>query len=317
MADCGKNAMVLQYQESHTGKDDTMTRTEFQILELLVEDAAIREERTIGDRLGKSPRVIKRTLKDLREQGLIHGFSVTREGLQSLQPFRVKRAVFIAAGFGSRLAPVTLNTPKPLVRVHGVRMIDTLIDAVLAAGIKEIHIVRGYLAEQFDQLLYKYPMIRFVENPDYNESNNISSALRVANLFENAYVFEADLVLKNPGLIKKYQYTSNYLGCPVKRTDDWCLIARNGVIKKTQVGGTDCYRWIGVSYWSREDGKKLKKHIPAVYRQPGGKERLWDMVPLEYFKNEYRVEVRACAEDDIMEIDSMQELQDIDPAYRG
>ena len=33
--------------------------------------------------------------------------------------FKVKRAIFMAAGFGSRLAPVTISTPKPLVRVHG------------------------------------------------------------------------------------------------------------------------------------------------------------------------------------------------------
>ena len=33
----------------------------------------------------------------------------------------------------------------------------------------EIYIVRGYLGELFDQLLYKYPMIKFLENPVYNE----------------------------------------------------------------------------------------------------------------------------------------------------
>ena len=69
----------------------------------------------------------------------------------------MKRAVFVAAGFGSRMVPITLNTPKPLVRVNGTRIIDTLLDAVVEAGIPEIVIVRGYLGEQFDQLLYKYP----------------------------------------------------------------------------------------------------------------------------------------------------------------
>ena len=66
--------------------------------------------------------------------------------------------------FRTPLGSITLNTPKPLVRVHGRRIIDSLLDACLAAGIKEIYLVRGYLAEQFDQLLYQYPMIRFLEN---------------------------------------------------------------------------------------------------------------------------------------------------------
>ena len=93
--------------------------------------------------------------------------SLNAEELAKLEPYRVKRAVFIAAGFGLRMAPITLNTPKPLVRVKGVRIIDRLIDACLAADIQEIYIVRGYLGEQFDQLLAKYPMLKFIDNDLY------------------------------------------------------------------------------------------------------------------------------------------------------
>ena len=50
-----------------------------------------------------------------------------------------------------------------------------MLDALAVAGIDEVYVVRGYLAEQFDQLLYKYPDIEFIENPLYNEANNISS----------------------------------------------------------------------------------------------------------------------------------------------
>ncbi len=73
--------------------------------------------------------------------------------------------------------PITLNTPKPLVRVRGTRIIDALLDAVCAAGIEEVYIVRGYYGEQIDALLYKYPNIKFIENPMYSEANNISSLM--------------------------------------------------------------------------------------------------------------------------------------------
>ena len=42
--------------------------------------------------------------------------------------YKVERAIIMAAGLGNRMKPVTLKTPKPLVRVNGVRMIDTVID---------------------------------------------------------------------------------------------------------------------------------------------------------------------------------------------
>ena len=234
-----------------------------------------------------------------------------------MEPYRCKRAIFIAAGFGTRLVPITLNTPKPLVRVRGVRIIDRLIDACLAAGINEIYIVRGYLSELFDQLLYKYPMIRFLENPVYNEANNISSSLVARYLLSNAYVFEADLLIYNPAIIKKYHYCSDFLAIKKDRSDDWCFRVKDGIIVEQKVGGEgeDIWQMVGISYWSEADGHKLSQDIADVYASPGGKERYWEQVPLNYRKEHYQVEVRPCFEEDIVEIDTFKELKAIDKTY--
>jgi len=292
-----------------------LTRKQFKLLTFLERADKKMSQREIADVTGVSLGTVSRTLESLRNDGLVDGTIVTEKGLEALEPYRVKRAVFIAAGFGSRLVPITLNTPKPLVRVNGTRMIDTLLDAVVKAGIEEIYVVRGYLGEQFDQLLYKYPNIKFIENPIYNEANNISSALIARELLQNAYVFEADLVLYNPELITKYQYTSNYLGVPVEKTDDWCFEVKNRVITKLCIGGTDCYHMFGISYWNAEDGKKLESDIKKVFELPGGKERYWDQVSLEYCLKNYQVEVRPCTFDDIIEIDTYNDLKNIDHTY--
>ena len=62
---------------------------------------------------------------------------------------QVKRAIIMAAGIGKRMQPVTLATPKPLVKVNGIRMIDTVIQGLHNNGIHEIYVVVGYLKEQF------------------------------------------------------------------------------------------------------------------------------------------------------------------------
>ena len=223
----------------------------------------------------------------------------------------------IAAGFGTRLVPITFNTPKPLVRVHGVRIIDRLIDACLEAGINEIYIVRGYLGELFDQLLYKYPMVKFLENPVYNEANNISSSLVARYMLSNAYVFEADLLISNPKIIQKYHYTSDFLAIKKERSDDWCFRVKNGVIVEEKVGGEgdDIWQMVGISYWNETDGHKLSQDIQDVYNSPGGKERYWEQVPLVYRKEHYAVEVRPCLDEDIVEIDTFKELKAIDKTY--
>lgn len=253
--------------------------------------------------------------RELKDRGFIKNNRITDAGYAALEPYRAKRAVFVAAGFGTRLVPVTLNTPKPLVRVHGKRIIDGLIDACLVAGIEEIYIVRGYLAEQFDQLLYKYPMIKFIENPAYNETNNISSALCARYLFSNAYIFEADLLIRKPELVKRYQYCSNFLGFYKDRSDDWCFTVKDGYIETQKIGGVNCYQEYGISYWDEEAGRMLVSDLKEAYEMPGGKELFWDKIPLEIYHDKYKVEVRECNEGDIVEIDTFRELKQLDKSY--
>lgn len=295
--------------------NQTLTRKQFDILSILAEEKGTLSQRQLGEKSGHSLGTVNRVMQELTELQYVTEGEITGAGISALEPYRAKRVIFIAAGFGSRLVPITFNTPKPLVRVHGQRIIDGLIDACLDAGINEIYIVRGYLAEQFDQLLYKYPMIRFLENPVYNEANNISSAMVARYMLSNAYVFEADLLISNPKIITKYHYTSDFLAIKKDRTDDWCFIVKDGVIVEEKVGGLDCWQMVGISYWNEEDGHKLSDDIKMTYEQPGGKERYWEQVPLVFCKKHYKVEVRECQENDIIEIDTFRELKAIDKTY--
>ena len=292
-----------------------LTRKQFDILEALATADKTFSQRDLEKHTGYSLGTVNKPIKELTDLGYIEKSKITDKGIEALEPYRAKRAVFIAAGFGSRMVPITLNTPKPLVRVNGKRIIDTLIDACLAAGIEEIYIVRGYLAEQFDQLLYKYPMIKFLENPSYNDANNISSALVARYLLSNAYVLEADLVCSNPEIIKKYHYSSDFLAIKKDRTDDWCFTVKDGIITEEKVGGLDCWQMVGISYWNEADGHKLSQDIDDVFQTPGGRERYWEQVPLVYRKENYKVAVKECFDEDIVEIDSFKELKAIDKSY--
>lgn len=292
-----------------------ISRKQFDVLTYLECHKGKTNQRSIAEETAMSVGSVNRILASLVDFGYVREYEVTESGLAALEPYRVKRAVFLAAGFGSRLRPLTLKTPKPLIYVNGVRIIDTLLDAVIAAGIEEIIVVRGYFKEQFNQLKVKYPMIRFIDNPYYGETNNICSALYARHFLQNAYVFESDLVLFNPKLIRKYEYASNYLGVPVERTDDWCFDLKNKVISKLSIGGLNCYHMFGISYWNAEDGKKLSRDIRQVFTMPGGKERFWDQVALEYCIQNYHVEVRTCTFDDIAEIDTYSDLRKVDNSY--
>lgn len=293
-----------------------LTKKQFNILTYLEAERKSKSQREVAAATDMSVGTVNKLVAELSDCGYVNGGAITDLGIEALEPYRVKRAVFMAAGFGSRLVPITLNTPKPLVRVKGKRIIDSLLDAVVSIGIKEIYLVRGYLSEQFDQLLKKYPNIIFIENPVYNETNNISSAYFARHFFANSYVFESDLLLYNPKLITKYQYESNYLGVPTSLTEDWCFLTdSSGYIKKLMQGGTDCYHMFGISYWTEEDGAKLESDLERVYGLPGGKERYWDQVIFDYSIDHYDIAVRPCSFSDIIEIDTFNELKRLDSNY--
>ena len=233
-----------------------------------------------------------------------------------MNKIKVERAVILAAGLGSRMKPITNDLPKPLVKVLGKRIIETSIDALLAAKITDIYVVCGYLAEKFQCLKDKYPMLKFIVNEQYKEANNISSILCAKNLIRNAYVVEGDLFLRNKNLITPTQTESNYLGIYTKHTDDWCLMTDNdGYINEIAVGGHDCYQMVGISYWTAEDGEKLARHTDTVFNLPGGKNKYWDEVALSVFKSEYKIKVRECTFEDVTEIDTLEELQALDSSY--
>jgi N-acetyl-alpha-D-muramate 1-phosphate uridylyltransferase len=62
----------------------------------------------------------------------------------------VTHAMILAAGFGTRMRPLTLSTPKPLIKVDGKALIDYAVDKLAAAGVDRAVVNGHYLAEQID-----------------------------------------------------------------------------------------------------------------------------------------------------------------------
>lgn len=293
-----------------------MERLDFELLSSIAEnqDLSLRKKT-----FGFTDTEIEETKRKLTERGWLNAEGISEAGLAALEPYKVKRVIFLAAGFGSRMVPITINTPKPMVRVHGKRIIETLIDAVLAAGIEEIYIIRGYLGEQFELLQKKYPMIQLVDNPDYDGTGTISSFYYARNLLDHAYVMESDLVVANPKVVHRYHYTSDFMGTKVDQTDDWFLkIDENGTISEIGVvgAGDNCFKLIGISYWDGKDGIELAHDIQEAYESPEGCKLPMSFVPFRVYRNKYRIAIMPCAAFDVIEIDSFAELQEFDEIYR-
>ena len=297
-----------------------LTRYQFEIMNYLQSNQnCFFDLRSISDKICVSSALVSQQLEILEKSGLVDlsdkTIKVTEKGLLVLEQYRVRKAIILAAGFGSRMLPATKDKPKPLVLVNNVRIIDTLLDALIKAEINDIVIVTGYKGDRFNELLNKYPPIKLANNPIFDKTNNISSIMTVLNQLDCCYICEADLYISNPNIITKYQYCSNILGSYSLQTDDWSFKMNNGFIDQYQKGNTYCYNYYGISFWTRDDSIKLKNDFKEVYNN-GGTDYFWEFVPLVLKKDNYQVEIRQCQKEDIMEIDNYYELQQIDSSYK-
>lgn len=223
----------------------------------------------------------------------------------------------MAAGKGERMRPVTLHTPKPLVRVNGVRMIDTVINALHQNGITEIYVVVGYLKDQFQTLELEYPGLRLIENPWYDTCNNISSLYAAREHIDDAIILDGDQMIFNPVILAPEFERSGYNAVwQEEETREWMMTVENGVVTScSRIGGSHAWQLYSISRWSREDGAKLRRHLEEEFEQKQNRQIYWDDVALFCHPEAYQLGVREMRREDIIEIDDLRELAAMDAAY--
>ena len=241
-------------------------------------------------------------------------------GRPQQQIHTVKRAIIMAAGKGERMRPLTLTTPKPLIRVNGERMIDSVIRALHLNGISEIYVVVGHLKEQFLPLKMEYPGLKLIENPDFAIANNIASLYYAREYLSDCIILDGDQIIRNPAVLapefERSGYNAVWTNC---KTSEWLLtLDDNGVISHcSRTGGKGGWQLYSISRWSAEDGAKLKGHLELEFGAKKNTSIYWDDVPIFCHPEDYELGIREMSRTDVVEIDTMDELAAQDASYQA
>ena len=226
-------------------------------------------------------------------------------------------AILMAAGLGSRMRPLTDTIAKPLVRVNGVPLIETVIAALERRGVAEIYVVTGYKADQFVAIVETHSNVRLVHNAEYATKNNINSIAVVADKMASSdcFICESDLFLPKADVLCHELMGSGYFGKMVAGfSNDWVFETdADGRITRVGKGGTDCFNMVGISYFRQSDAAKIASAIVKDVKKDENANLFWDEVVDRLVKNdELDLVVHPVSSDEIIECDTIEDLKKLE-----
>ncbi len=209
------------------------------------------------------------------------------------------KALILAAGFGSRLAPITNDRPKSMVPVNGKPILVKQIENLMNNGVNEIYVVTGYKSEKIEELGKKYPNLTFIKSEDYANTNNMYSAYLAKDvlngelfLMMNADVFFDESIITE---LLKENYTNaivtdigNYIEESMKVVEENNKLIE---ISKTITPDRALGSSIDVYKFSKEAGSKFFEKC-SEYIDDRHELKLWSEVALNDILNE--VDFEAC-----------------------
>ena len=264
-------------------------------------------QRILAETSGHSLGVVNKSLKKLIDDGYVDNkMQLTSLARQIIEDCKPRNAIILAAGFGMRMVPINLNTPKALLEVNGERLIDRIISQLKEVGINRITVVVGFMKESFEYLIDEYG-VDLVVNSDYASYNNLHSLALVADKINNSYIVPSDIWCEtNP-----FQTTELYSWYMVSDLiDEESSIRVNRKMELVRVSETNSGNsMVGIAYLLESEAQLVREKLLAMDNDTHA-EDFWEETL--YNNDRMIAQARIFKSSDVVEINTYEQLRDLD-----
>jgi choline kinase len=199
------------------------------------------------------------------------------------------KAILLSAGIGSRIRPLTDNTPKCLLDINGKPILHRMIENIQGVGINELIVVTGYLEEQIKSYITDhFPTftVTYIRNEKYLDTNTGYSLMLTKDAVgdDDFIKFDADVVFEKAVLEKLVQSQHSTALCidrnihleaeevKVITTEDGKALEVGKKLDPHKANGES----IGIEKISKDAGKVLYEELTALMKDEKNYKEYYD-----------------------------------------
>ena len=220
-----------------------------------------------------------------------------------------KHAVILAAGFGMRMVPINLETPKALLEVQGEVLIERLIKQLHEVGIEDIDVVVGFMKERFEYLIDDYG-VRLVINTEYAKKNNLHSLWKVRNKLKNSYIVPCDIWCRN-NPFRSHEFYPWYMMTLEEDEESEYSINRKRELVKKQTGQKG-NRMVGIAYLDEKTGTFVQKQLEKMDKDPKWEDSFWEETLIQKETGRLVLPAKIIKQEEVVEINTYEQLRELD-----
>lgn len=207
-----------------------------------------------------------------------------------------------------RMIPINREVPKGLLEVKGEVLIERIIRQLHGVGIYDIYIVVGFMKEQYEYLMDKY-QVELIVNPEYAVKNNLYSMKYAAGYLSNSYIIPCDIwCAKNP--FGKHELYSWYMVSDSSSAESTVRVNRKLELVTLEDNQTYGNEMIGICYLEGNQTENVKSSILKMCKENRYSDAFWEVALFD--QGHPRLQAKLMHSTDVMEINTYEQLRDID-----